>query len=226
MDNRVLYQERLAMEQQKHETEHRAQEEKERLRKNLHDLLLNNLAVIARTAEVARISLDRDPLGVRARLQANQDLATETSQQLREFLWVIDDRHKTWEEFCSYLYSWGLETVERGGYAFELDISPSILALPPPSLQLRVCLYRVYREAIINALKHAHATRIRGAIERCEAGVCCAIQDNGIGFDPRAERPGHFGLTHLQDSVQELGGTVTITAGAGQGTCITIQLPV
>ena len=225
MDIHVLYHERLAAEQQKRETERRAQAEKTRLQDNLHDIVLHNLAVISHTAEVALTRLDRDPASVRERLQATQDLAIETSRQLREFLWVIDERHNTWDEFCSYLHGWGLQVVEGLDLAFELDISPAVLTLPPPSPQLRVCLYMVYREAIINALKHAHATRIQGTIGRSEEAVRCEIQDNGMGFDPGVEKPGHYGLQHMQKSVHALGGTVSISTGARAGTRIIFSLP-
>jgi signal transduction histidine kinase len=223
--NQRLYHERLAIEQAKRETEQRAQDEKDQLQDDLHDLLMNNLVIIARTMEVTRTCLDQESARIEERLQATQDLATETARQLREFLWVIDDRHKSWDEFCAYLHGWGLTVVERMGLTFTLEIAPAVLALPPPALPLRVCLYRVYREAIINALKHARATQIRGTIAWCGEGVRCEIQDNGIGFDPGAIPPDHYGLTHLHKAVQALGGEMAIATRAGEGTRLTVRLP-
>jgi signal transduction histidine kinase len=223
--NQRLYHERLAIEQAKRETEQRAQDEKDQLQDDLHDLLMNNLVIIARTMEVTRTCLDQESARIEERLQATQDLATETARQLREFLWVIDDRHKSWDEFCAYLHGWGLTVVERMGLTFALEVAPAVLALPPPALPLRVCLYRVYREAIINALKHAQATQIYGRIAWCGESVRCEIQDNGIGFDPGATPPDHYGLRHLHKAVQALGGEMAIGTRAGEGTRLTVQLP-
>jgi signal transduction histidine kinase len=111
------------------------------------------------------------------------------------------------------------------GLTFALEVAPAVLALPPPALPLRVCLYRVYREAIINALKHAQATQIYGRIAWCGESVRCEIQDNGIGFDPGATPPDHYGLRHLHKAVQALGGEMAIGTRAGEGTRLTVQLP-
>jgi len=225
MDNRSLYQERLEAERKQLGAEQRAQQEKERLRENLHDIILNNLAVISRSAEVSLHHLDHDPASVEDRLQTMRDLARETSQQIREFIQVIDERYSTWEAFCAHLQRWGHETAEGFGLAFHFEMSPSLLTHPPAPVQLRVGLYLVYREAIINAVKHAHAETVQVSLTGRGDSVVCEIQDNGVGFDPAHEHPGHYGLENIRKHVHELGGDVTITAGAGLGTHITCRFP-
>jgi signal transduction histidine kinase len=218
LDNLALYHGRLA-------AEHVAQQEKEHLRADLHDLILNNLAVISRTAEVARSHLDGGNSDIRKRLGAIQDLATMTSRQLREFLWVLDDRHNSWETLCGYLRQWGHELTEDAGCEFELEVMLAVLALPAPTLRLRTCLDRVYKETLHNAVRHAHATQMKATLFCRGAMVVCAIQDNGIGFDLSGVAHGHYGLKNMQRRAEAIGGRVSIVSRPGQGTSVTIELP-
>lgn len=216
MDNFRLYQERL-------ETERQAQHEKERIREDLHDSILNNLAVLSRSAEVALHQLDRDLPGVRQRLQAIQDLSMETSRQVRGFLRVLDERYTTWADFGGYLRRWGSELVDPLDFA--LEIAPAVLALPPPALELKACLYQVYTEALSNIVKHAHAARVRVTLACHSAAVLCTIHDNGLGFRPAGAAAGHYGVTNMQKRVEALGGILTMATKAGEGTHLTFQLP-
>ena len=154
---------------------------------------------------------------LKALAQEALDLASETSQQLREFIHVIDERYSTWEAFCAHLQRWGHEIVEGLGLAFQVDVSPSLLTLPPPPVQLRVGLYLVYREAIINAVKHTHAESIQISLVRHGDSVVCEIQDNGVRFDPAQQHPGHYGLQNIRKHVREIAGDVTITATLAWG---------
>ena len=218
MDNLALYHDRLESEQQ-------AQQERERIRADLHDIILNNLAVISRSSEISLARIDRNPSDVRKRLRATQDLATDTSRQLREFLWVLDDSHNTWEELCGSLRSWGHELAESFGFEFAFEIAPAVLALPPASLQLRVCLDRVYKEALTNVAKHTQADHVQGSLVCQGETVICEIQDNGTGFDLHANTDGHYGLKNMRKRVEDLGGTFDLTTRAGEGTGIRFQLP-
>jgi signal transduction histidine kinase len=218
MDNLVLYHARL-------EAEQTASQEKEHIRTDLHDLILNNLAVISRASEVARRRRDREPVDVENRLQAIQDLATSTSRQVREFLWVLDDRHGDWETFSNQLRKWGNELVEDTDCEFEFRTPPEMLTLPPPPLRTRACLERVYKEALLNAVTHARARRILVTLSCRAATVSCSVQDDGVGFDPEREPEGHYGLRNMKLRVQSVGGSLTIVSTPGAGSYLTIILP-
>lgn len=84
-------------------------------------------------------------------------------------------------------------------------------------------LYAVVREAITNALKHGQATQIGITLEESrQERVSLTIADNGNGT--KSIEPG-FGLTHLEQKVQALGGTFSIAADAQAGFCIQVALP-
>jgi signal transduction histidine kinase len=218
MDNLALYHERLAVEQA-------SQQEKEHIRADLHDLILNNLAVISRTSEVAQTQLGGGNVSVSKRLETIQDLTAKTSRRLREFLWVLDDRHSSWDAVSSHLRSWGHEITEDTGCEFELEVAQEVSSLSPPDLRLRITLDRIYKEAILNAVTHARAGQIKASLFCHGATVICAVQDNGIGFVLDTALDGHYGIRNMQRRAEELGGTVTITSQCGQGTSVKIELP-
>jgi signal transduction histidine kinase len=91
-------------------------------------------------------------------------------------------------------------------------------ALPGP---IASALYYVCSEGIANAVKHAHATRIRilGGIN--ERRVRVEIVDDGLGG---ADQTGS-GLRGLADRVETLGGTFTVASVPGVGTRLTAELP-
>lgn len=219
MDNLALYDARL-------EVERVALQEKEHIRADLHDLILNNLAIISRSSEVARTQLHSAPAGVERRLHSIQDLASGTSRQLREFLWVLDEQHNNWEELCGRLRQWGNEFLEDAGCEFELDVASAVFLLPIPALRLRVCFDRVYKEALLNIVKHARAKQVHVSLFCRDAMLICAVEDDGAGFDVNAKlNGGHYGLDNMQRRVGEVGGRVMFFSEAGLGTRLTVELP-
>jgi len=97
----------------------------------------------------------------------------------------------------------------------------------PPSIE--TALYRAVQEALTNATKHAQAKSMTVRIRRGEKSVSCSVRDDGIGFDTSAmlARKGNrgLGLLGIRERVAILGGTVQINSQPGQGTEITITVP-
>ena len=53
-------------------------------------------------------------------------------------------------------------------------------------------------------------------------GVVLEVSDDGVGFEPTANYPGHFGLTSMRERAAACGGQLTITSAPGQGTRLTV----
>jgi two-component system sensor histidine kinase UhpB len=93
-----------------------------------------------------------------------------------------------------------------------------------PSVALAI--YRVVQEGLINALRHAQASRVDIAVQCDARRIVATVIDDGVGL-PRgwAARPGHFGLRGLADRVQQLGGTFTIGDSQGRGVRLAADIP-
>ncbi|NHW47902.1 sensor histidine kinase [Paenarthrobacter sp. MSM-2-10-13] len=112
-----------------------------------------------------------------------------------------------------------LETplVERG-VALSLEIPEDLIL----DRDREVLVYRVAREALVNATKHSLAQEV--SIRIRQSGGCTEITvvDDGVGFDPQGSRPeGHFGLRILGDTIRQAGGSLDIRSQPGAGTSVT-----
>src|SRR6266571_6968158 len=98
--------------------------------------------------------------------------------------------------------------------------------LPGPA---ETALYRIVQEALTNAVKHAKAKNIWIRAWRENQVLHCSIRDDGEGFDTHRAQgtPGRkgLGLIAMQERVSAIGGTLRIQSGPGQGTEISLRLP-
>ena len=89
-------------------------------------------------------------------------------------------------------------------------------------------IYRIGREALINAFSHSQAQRIELEIEYAEDDLRMRIRDNGCGIDPQvldAGREGHWGLTGMRERAQRIGGSLKISSATTVGTEIELSIP-
>ncbi len=90
-----------------------------------------------------------------------------------------------------------------------------------------VIAFRVVRESLRNATKHAGAQHIWIGLARSPRELRVTVADDGRGFDASAGVPeGHFGLRMIREAVETEGGTLVITSAAGSGTTVSAVLPV
>lgn len=99
--------------------------------------------------------------------------------------------------------------------------------LPSPSLssQNASTLFRIGREAITNALKHAHATTIRASIVEAYGGLQMYIADDGKGMSSAMSGSGHFGIQTMRDRAEQDGGHLDIDSDPATGTRIQVWIP-
>src|ERR1700733_4146146 len=92
-----------------------------------------------------------------------------------------------------------------------------------PSITLAI--YRVVQEGLINALRHAQASRVDIDVQCDARRIVATVTDDDIGLTGEWARPGHFGLRGLADRVQQLGGTFDIGSQDGRGVRLTADIP-
>ena len=90
-----------------------------------------------------------------------------------------------------------------------LYVSPKVETLSL-SRTVRLALYRIALEAIHNVVKHAEASRYEVNLDRRENFLVLSIEDNGVGFDPRAVLPSeHRGLYNIRERAKAIGAEVS-----------------
>lgn len=116
------------------------------------------------------------------------------------------------------------EEMGRGfGLAVHLDLGSSAPALSPEGA---LVLYRVAQEALRNVAQHAEVAEATVALRATDAEVRLVVADRGRGFDRegRGRLPG-LGLIGMNERAQLLGGGATVESRPGEGTTVTVRLP-
>jgi signal transduction histidine kinase len=81
---------------------------------------------------------------------------------------------------------------------------------PGASLEVKDAIYRVAQVALNNIVKHADADEVGIWFEAGEDKITLEVRDDGVGFDPQREHPGHLGLRSVQERAVRLGGALEI----------------
>jgi signal transduction histidine kinase len=106
-----------------------------------------------------------------------------------------------------------------------INVNADIQAVSLPE-QVQQALFRIAQEGFTNAVRHAEATVITLVLRAAPGQIEFVISDQGKGFEPtdRKGTPG-LGLALMHERVQELGGRLTIESAPGAGTRIAISIP-
>src|SRR3954471_7664924 len=98
---------------------------------------------------------------------------------------------------------------------FASDLGPSVA----------LTIYRVVQEGLINALRHAQASRIETSVESDARSIVVTLTDDGVGLPADWSRPGHFGLRGLAERVERLSGTFTVSNCPNRGVKLRAEIP-
>jgi signal transduction histidine kinase len=193
------------------------EEERRRLRRDLHDGLGPALAGIALQLRTAEHLLD-DPEQLRGLLRGIGDEARETTAEVRRL--VYDLRPPQLDE----LGLTGALREQAGRFQGQLDVSVAAPdELPPLPAAVEVAAYRIVTEALTNVARHAEASSCR-VVLALNGSLDISIVDDGRGIAADARHG--VGLGSMRERAAELGGTCVIRPAAPRGTRVLARLPV
>lgn len=202
------------------------EEERRRLAREIHDGPAQLLANVLLRSEI--IGRTYSEYGIEAALNELQDVREAIKGSLAEVRHIIYDLRPM------ALDDLGLvPTLKKylDGVADELEGTDIRFILHGDehkmAVNLKVALFRLVQESVQNALKHANARQISVKAEMRAKQVHLIIQDDGQGFEPeeKSSKPG-FGLMGMKERVNMLKGDLKIESAKGNGTKITIIVPI
>jgi two-component system NarL family sensor kinase len=196
------------------------EEERRRIRRDLHDGLGPVLAGIAMQLDAAR-----------RLMRADQDAAGQVLQHLREQTQAAigDIRRLVYELRPPALDDLGLigaltqhaaSCSSAAGLQVSIDAGPGLPALPAA---VEVAAYRIAAEAVTNVTRHAGARFAHVRLAADDGMLRVEVTDDGRGVSP-AHRAG-VGLTSMRERAEELGGSCTLTPRPGGGSIVSARLP-
>ncbi len=211
--------------------------ERNRLAREIHDTLAQGLAATAFHLDAAESLMSvGDPDG-RAHALVTRALETTRSNLEDARRSVLDlrsaplDRSDLPTAIRTLAPHWLQGTPESDGepqdsgnseVSFRLEVMDGMGALPP---HVEAAFLRVAQEGVMNAVRHAKASKVVIQLIRESRALLLQIRDDGCGFDPAELPDGRFGLVGMRERIQLLGGTFHITTAPGQGTTLEARVP-
>ena len=212
------------------------EEERRRLRRDLHDGLGPTLASLALRLDAARRLVRRKPEDAEALLSRLKDQTQDTVGDVRRLVYglrppALDDlgllaavgQQAAGHGFVAHDGSPTDEAIEKGRVVFALEASEDLLPLPAA---VEVAAYRIIQEAMTNVARHARARTCRVRLSFDQIGSILELEttDDGVGM-PEDRRAG-VGLSSMRERAEELGGALVVEPGSEGGTRVLARLPV
>ncbi|MEJ4045133.1 nitrate/nitrite two-component system sensor histidine kinase NarQ [Erwinia sp. SLM-02] len=194
-------------------------EERATIARELHDSLAQSLTYLR--IQIARLKRTLDPDAAQAQsvVAEFEQALVAANQQLRELLTTFR------------------LTIEPASLARALE--QVVLPLRQQSdarillqcdsdgqlqAQQQIHVLQIVREALLNAIRHAHAEEITVSTRRGEQGeLTLTVADDGVGIASQQEPPDHYGLTIMRERAARLNGTLSITRSETGGTCVSLH---
>jgi len=182
--------------------------ERERIARDLHDVLGHTLSLVVLKSELAGKVLEGDPERARREIGEVEQIARKALGEVREAI-----RGYRSEGLAAEIAR-AQKTLDAAGVTLECGDKPPHLA---PAEETVLSL--IVREAVTNIVRHAQASRCRLEFAASGQGTALVVEDNGCG----GIRQEGNGLRGMRERVESLGGQLRIDSG--QGTRLMIEIP-
>jgi signal transduction histidine kinase len=199
--------------------------ERERIARDLHDTLEQQLTGVAMQLESLAKSPQSQSPGISDRISLASRMLQHSREEARRSVWDLRSRVLENHGFAAALESLAASAAIDGAPQVTTSITGSRAHLPSA---VTYQLLRMAQESLTNALKHAHAENILITLDMSRHQYRLAISDDGCGFDAKpAKPPGppHFGLIGMRERASRIGADLTITSRPGHGCTVSVTLP-
>jgi ligand-binding sensor domain-containing protein/signal transduction histidine kinase len=202
-------------------------DERTRIAQELHDTLLQGFLSVSMQVHVAADRLPDDS-SVKPALKRALDLMGQVIEEGRNAVRGLRSSHSAsldLENAFSQIQQ-ELANVDRAEEVnFRIIVDGEQRPLHPV---LRDEVYRIGREALINAFRHARANKIELELRYSSKGLCMLVRDDGCGIDSavlQTGRDGHWGLSGMRERADRIGAQLHVMSSASAGTEIELSIP-
>ena len=204
-----------------------AHEERQRLARELHDSLEQEMTGVGLQLETALARLSSDPDAAKLSVERARRLLHRAQRETRETIWDLRSSPNDPSVLPGLLTEILGPLVDAAGSTLEVSCSEDLPEGLPNSLMHH--LVRVAQEAVANSTKHGQSRTIRVSVDFMNDEIRLRVADDGCGFQqdgvPGA-RQGHFGLTGMQERASKCDGSLTISSNPGRGTEVLFTAPI
>ncbi|MGW0806580.1 sensor histidine kinase [Nonomuraea sp. NPDC002799] len=194
------------------------EEERRRLRRDLHDGLGQTLSGMAMTINMARLSLKNSPDAADELLRELHAGMSAVTSDIRELVYGL--RPPALDDLGLAKAVRDLAGQSSPDTRVEVAVEGVLADLPAA---VEVAVYRIVQEALTNVRRHARASSAGIVLQREHSVLRVLIADDGVGL-PERHRAG-VGLGSMRERAAELGGICVVSGEPGTGTKVEVMLP-
>ncbi|HWJ93493.1 MAG TPA: ATP-binding protein, partial [Telluria sp.] len=197
------------------------EEERKKIAREVHDELGQALTALRMDVALLRMADGPHSPALLARVAAMKEAVDRTIGIVRNVTSSL--RPAALDLGLTAALEWQVEDfARRSGIECMLHTGETEVVLDDDQA---TALFRIVQESLTNVLKHAQATHVEVTLETQADCICLEVSDNGRGFAADGPMRGRFGLVGMRERVLVLGGTVQVNSAAGEGTTVSVRLP-
>jgi ligand-binding sensor domain-containing protein/signal transduction histidine kinase len=223
---------RLERKLERLEQQRALERERARIAKDIHDDLGASLTRISMLSQSARSELDHSDAA--SDLDRIYDTARELTRAMDEIVWAVNPQHDTLDSLATYLGKFAQDFLAAAHIKCRLDV-PMQLPAWPLTAEIRHNLFLAFKEALNNAVKHAHTSEVWISLSINGMGFTLQLEDKGCGFAQNTAGNGSptdstrlssgYGLVNIRRRLGEIGGRCEIQSTPGAGTRVAFVVP-
>ena len=196
-------------------------EERQRLARDLHDVVSQQLFALNMMSSAAFKVFDSNPALAKQQLEEIVGIAGKAQGEMRALLLHLRPIELSNDSLCDGI----IKLIQELKGKTSLQFAASIDEIDNLSTAGQEHLFRIVQEALSNVLRHSHASKVQIILEDKDKYAYLHISDNGKGFDPTLEKITSYGLKTMRERCEEIGGVMEIRSKIGSGTYIDIRVP-
>ncbi len=195
--------------------------ERNRLARELHDTLAHSLAALSVQLEALRTLVVHEPAAVQDALNEVTTLARNGLEESRQAIQALRTDPLKTLGLVGALRGMLQNFQARTGVQADLSVAGQEPDLTDEEAQ---ALFRIAEEALTNVERHAAAQQVTVRLAFGSDRIDLVVRDDGVGFDPAAVDPDHYGLTGIRERAAMIGATFKVHSRPGGGTRIWCSL--
>ncbi len=201
-----------------------ALEERQRLARELHDSISQQLFAMNMTAAavVKQIESSDVPYKLKQQIGYLEEMAASIQSEMRTLIFHLRPIQLEGQTLVQGVRNLLRDLEERHDLPSDFLVTDEELTLPGWENHL----FRLIQEAISNVLKHAKASRVHVSIMKKSNRLFVTIEDDGVGFDFHAhKRHDSYGLNTMKERAEEIGGVLDLFSEPNKGTRVRVYIP-
>ncbi len=195
-------------------------EDRERIARDIHDAIIQELFAMGLELQATRLRTD-DP-DLRATLRSHAERLDRVIQSLRELIFELRRPPAEQRDLRAEIDDLITRLTAARDAQVDVTYNGVFVGMTPSTVD---DVIQLVREALSNALRHSGAETVSVEVTASSEAIDIEVADDGRGFDLSTEEPG-LGLSSMGARTDRVGGTLRIATAPGEGTVVTMRVPV